>query len=78
MSPSPTELKFKSVDGVDIFVDVYLPEKASKENSAPVLLWWHGELGFTFLVIGVLTLSCCVLGGGLLQASFCYFALELM
>ncbi|TFL03886.1 Alpha/Beta hydrolase protein [Pterulicium gracile] len=42
MSPSPTELKFKSVDGVDIFVDVYLPEKASKENSAPVLLWWHG------------------------------------
>jgi acetyl esterase/lipase len=44
MSPfsSPLELVFKSVDGLDLYADVYLPERASKDTQASVLLWWHG------------------------------------
>lgn len=41
--PKPIELVFKEVEGVSIAMDVYIPEKASKEAPAPVLLWWHGK-----------------------------------
>ncbi|PPQ86007.1 hypothetical protein CVT24_008321 [Panaeolus cyanescens] len=39
---TPIELVFKHVDGLDIMMDVYIPAKATKENPAPVFLWWHG------------------------------------
>ncbi|KAF9041663.1 Alpha/Beta hydrolase protein [Panaeolus papilionaceus] len=41
MSP-PIELVFKNADGIDIMMDVYIPKGATKENPAPVFLWWHG------------------------------------
>ncbi|PFH53336.1 hypothetical protein AMATHDRAFT_137855 [Amanita thiersii Skay4041] len=40
--PEPIEIAFKHVDGLDIMMDVYLPEKATEKDPAPVLLWWHG------------------------------------
>jgi predicted acyl esterase len=36
-------LVFSEVDGVSIAVDVYIPEKATKEEQIPILLWWHGS-----------------------------------
>ena len=41
--PKPIELVFKEADGVSIAMDVYIPERATKESPAPVLLWWHGQ-----------------------------------
>ncbi|TFK37793.1 Alpha/Beta hydrolase protein [Crucibulum laeve] len=38
----PVEITFKQVDGIDIKMDVYIPENASEKDKAPVLLWWHG------------------------------------
>ena len=43
VTPMPLELVFKEIDGLEISMDVYLPSKATKENPAPVVLWWHGE-----------------------------------
>ncbi|KAF5360758.1 hypothetical protein D9756_004433 [Leucocoprinus leucothites] len=40
--PEPIELVFSEADGVPIAMDVYVPEKATKEEPAPILLWWHG------------------------------------
>lgn len=37
-----SELVFSTVDGVDISLDYYLPPNASKDNPAPILIWWHG------------------------------------
>lgn len=42
-SVPPVELAFKTVDGQDIFMDVYIPLTATKEKPVPILLWWHGE-----------------------------------
>lgn len=41
--PQPIELVFKEADGVSIAMDVYIPERATKETPVPVLLWWHGK-----------------------------------
>jgi predicted acyl esterase len=41
--PKPIELVFREVDGVPIAMDVYIPEKATKEEPVPILLWWHGK-----------------------------------
>ncbi|KAF8960476.1 Alpha/Beta hydrolase protein [Flammula alnicola] len=38
----PIELVFKHVEDLDICMDIYVPDKATKENPVPVLLWWHG------------------------------------
>ncbi|KXN81935.1 Versiconal hemiacetal acetate esterase [Leucoagaricus sp. SymC.cos] len=40
--PKPIELVFSEIDGVSIAMDVYIPEQATKDERAPVLLWWHG------------------------------------
>ncbi len=44
ISKDPIVLVFKRVDGLDIAMDVYIPTTATKENPAPVFLWWHGAL----------------------------------
>ncbi|KAF8918323.1 Alpha/Beta hydrolase protein [Mucidula mucida] len=41
-SPTPLELVFKHVDGLDIGMDVYIPESVTAESPAPIVLWWHG------------------------------------
>jgi len=38
----PVEILFKRVDGIDIYMDVYLAPAATSGNPAPILLWWHG------------------------------------
>ncbi|KAK7434585.1 hypothetical protein VKT23_020121 [Stygiomarasmius scandens] len=38
----PIESVFKQADGIDIYMDIYLPDTATKNNPAPILLWWHG------------------------------------
>ncbi len=43
-SPTPLELVFKHVDGLDIAMDVYIPDSATAESPAPIVLWWHGTL----------------------------------
>ncbi|KAF9458520.1 Alpha/Beta hydrolase protein [Collybia nuda] len=40
--PTPLELVYKCVNGIAIPMDVYVPERSTRENPAPVLLWWHG------------------------------------
>jgi hypothetical protein len=44
--PTPLELVYKHVDEIDVSMDVYVPERASESNPAPVLLWWHGKNAF--------------------------------
>ncbi|KAH9478072.1 Non-reducing polyketide synthase pkbA [Psilocybe cubensis] len=39
---NPIEILYKRADGVDIFMDVYIPSTASKASPASILLWWHG------------------------------------
>ncbi|THV01150.1 alpha/beta-hydrolase [Dendrothele bispora CBS 962.96] len=41
-SPKPIETVFKQADGIDIYMDIYIPETATKEKPAPIILWWHG------------------------------------
>lgn len=39
----PIEKVFKSVDGVDVSIDVYVPDEATASKpSRSVLVWWHG------------------------------------
>ena len=40
---SPIELVFTKQDGLDISMDVFIPQNASETSQVPVLLWWHGE-----------------------------------
>ncbi|KIK63894.1 hypothetical protein GYMLUDRAFT_241128 [Collybiopsis luxurians FD-317 M1] len=40
--PKPLELLYKHVNGIDIFMDVYISPSATQEKPAPVLCWWHG------------------------------------
>ncbi|KAF9440859.1 hypothetical protein P691DRAFT_55723 [Macrolepiota fuliginosa MF-IS2] len=40
--PVPIELVYKELDGIQIAMDVYIPENATKEVPVPVLVWWHG------------------------------------
>jgi len=39
---APLELVFSSVDGLDIYLDVFVPEGATETSKAPVVVWWHG------------------------------------
>lgn len=39
----PLEIVFKEADGLEISMDVYIPEGATVDSPAPVVLWWHGE-----------------------------------
>ncbi|KAJ7780542.1 Alpha/Beta hydrolase protein [Mycena maculata] len=41
-APKPLELVYSSVDGLEISLDVFLPESATETSKAPVLIWWHG------------------------------------
>ncbi|KAJ3737232.1 Alpha/Beta hydrolase protein [Lentinula guzmanii] len=41
-SSKPIEILFKHVDGIDIYMDVYLSPSSSQQSPAPILLWWHG------------------------------------
>lgn len=38
------ELKYATVDGVDIYMDVVVPEGATKEKKAPIYLWFVSVL----------------------------------
>lgn len=38
----PIELVFAKEDGLDITMDVFIPQRATEVSQAPVLLWWHG------------------------------------
>ncbi|KAK7045808.1 hypothetical protein VNI00_007212 [Paramarasmius palmivorus] len=40
--PKPIKILFKQADGIDIYMDVYVPDSATKEKPAPIILWWHG------------------------------------
>ncbi|TFK70669.1 alpha/beta-hydrolase, partial [Pluteus cervinus] len=40
--PEPIEIVYKRVDDLDIAMDVYIPASATKDNPAPIVLWWHG------------------------------------
>lgn len=42
MSPIPLEIVFAQEDGLEILMDVYLPETATEASPAPAVLWWHG------------------------------------
>lgn len=42
MTLTPLELVFAQVDGLDIALDVFVPDSATEQHPAPVLLWWHG------------------------------------
>ncbi|KAF9458521.1 Alpha/Beta hydrolase protein [Collybia nuda] len=39
--PVPLELVYKRIDGMDVSMDVYIPERATESAPVPVLLWWH-------------------------------------
>ncbi|KAJ7576784.1 Alpha/Beta hydrolase protein [Mycena floridula] len=41
-SPKPLELVFAKKDGLDIYMDVYIPDSATEASPAPAVLWWHG------------------------------------
>ncbi|WWD22227.1 hypothetical protein CI109_106718 [Kwoniella shandongensis] len=41
-SPETKTAVYSTVDGVDIALDYVVPTKASPENKAPILLWFHG------------------------------------
>ncbi|KAJ7680446.1 Alpha/Beta hydrolase protein [Mycena polygramma] len=41
-TPKPLELVYRQVDGLDLKLDVFLPESATESSKAPVFLWWHG------------------------------------
>lgn len=47
-SLKPLEIVFTKADGLDIKLDVYLPEGANETNTVPILLWWHGRSSFYF------------------------------
>jgi len=36
------ELVYRNVEGLDLALDVFLPESATKTSKAPVFIWWHG------------------------------------
>jgi acetyl esterase/lipase len=38
----PIERVFKTVYGLPISLDIYLPDTASADKPVPVLIWWHG------------------------------------
>jgi hypothetical protein len=42
-TPSPLELVYSTVDGLDISLDVFLPDNATETAQVPVLIWWHGR-----------------------------------
>ncbi|KAF8210395.1 Alpha/Beta hydrolase protein [Mycena galopus ATCC 62051] len=39
---APLELVYKSIDGFELSLDVFLPESATETSKVPVFLWWHG------------------------------------
>ncbi|KAJ7647213.1 Alpha/Beta hydrolase protein [Roridomyces roridus] len=39
---APLELVFSTVDGLDLYLDVYVPESATETSKVPVVVWWHG------------------------------------
>lgn len=39
---TPIEKVFKTVNGLAISLDIYLPDSATVEKPVPVLIWWHG------------------------------------
>ncbi|KAJ7188114.1 Alpha/Beta hydrolase protein [Mycena filopes] len=40
--PKPLELVYSKVDGLELVLDVFLPETATETSKVPVLVWWHG------------------------------------
>jgi acetyl esterase/lipase len=44
---SPLTFTFKTVDGINIECDVWLPEQSTaSENGIPAMVWFHGGGGF--------------------------------
>ncbi|KAJ7497413.1 Alpha/Beta hydrolase protein [Mycena latifolia] len=41
-APKPMEIVYSSVNGLDISLDVFLPESATETSKVPVFIWWHG------------------------------------
>jgi hypothetical protein len=42
-APKPLELVYRNVDGLDLFLDIFVPENATEAAKVPVLVWWHGS-----------------------------------
>ncbi|KAJ7076376.1 Alpha/Beta hydrolase protein [Mycena belliarum] len=38
----PLELVYSNVDGLELTLDVFVPESATELAKAPVFIWWHG------------------------------------
>lgn len=70
-SPAPKEIVFKQADGIDIYMDVYLPSSATKAKPAPIILFWHGApVSFCYdSAVWTQTLDFGFVGGGLLQVN---------
>ncbi|KAF7315556.1 Polyketide synthase [Mycena indigotica] len=47
----PLELIFSSVDGLDLYLDVYLPSTDTGTTKVPVLLWWHAVEKYGICVV---------------------------
>ncbi|KXN80607.1 hypothetical protein AN958_09645 [Leucoagaricus sp. SymC.cos] len=56
-APKPIELVFSGIDEVSMAMDVYIPEQATKDEHAPVLLWWHGESNQAMVITGIIAHS---------------------
>ncbi|KAF7361793.1 Polyketide synthase [Mycena venus] len=41
-APQPLELVYKTVDGLDLTLDVFVPDSATETSKVPVFVWWHG------------------------------------
>jgi hypothetical protein len=45
MSAKSQTLKYATVDGIDMNLEVIVPESATKENKAPIYLWFVSDYG---------------------------------
>ena len=43
MSATTQTLKYATVDGLDMHLEVVVPESATKDNKAPIYLWFVSE-----------------------------------
>ena len=43
MSAKTQTLKYATVDGLDMHLEVIVPESATKDNKAPIYLWFVSE-----------------------------------
>ncbi|KAJ7783300.1 Alpha/Beta hydrolase protein [Mycena metata] len=41
-APKPLELVYSQVEGLDLMLDVFIPQSATETSKVPVFVWWHG------------------------------------